>query len=91
MIKLIMIKRAYHVASMGEIRNACIILVGRPQGSRPLEISVGEKVILKQILKKVCEVADWNHVAQDRDQWWDLVITVMDLWFLKKAGSFLTS
>jgi hypothetical protein len=34
---------------------------------------------------------DWIHLAQDGDQWWALVNTVMNLWFLQKAGSFLTS
>jgi hypothetical protein len=25
------------------------------------------------------EVVDWIRLAQDRDQWWDLVITIMNL------------
>jgi hypothetical protein len=25
------------------------------------------------------EVVDWNHLAQNRDQWWALVNTVMNL------------
>jgi hypothetical protein len=27
------------------------------------------------------EVVDWMHLAQDRDQWWTLVNTVMNHWF----------
>jgi len=23
---------------------------------------------------------EWMHLAQDRDQWWDLTNTVMNLW-----------
>jgi hypothetical protein len=29
--------------------------------------------------KKVWEVVDWIHLAQDRDQWWALMNTVMKL------------
>jgi hypothetical protein len=28
--------------------------------------------------ESVWEGVEWVHVAQDRDQWWDLVSTVMD-------------
>jgi hypothetical protein len=28
----------------------------------------------------VWEVVDWMHLAQDRDQWWDHVNTVMNFW-----------
>jgi len=34
---------------------------------------------------------DWNHLAKDRDQWWALVNTVMNLQVPNKAGHFLTS
>jgi len=37
------------------------------------------------------EGADWMHVAHDRDQWWTLVNTVMNLWGSIKGGNFLTS
>jgi hypothetical protein len=29
---------------------------------------------------------DWIHMAQDRDQWWALVYTVMNLVVPKKKG-----
>jgi hypothetical protein len=38
MIKLRIIIWAPHVARMGKTRNACRILVGKPEGNRPLEI-----------------------------------------------------
>jgi hypothetical protein len=41
--------------------------------------SVDGKIILERILKKRCENVDWMYLAQDRDQWWALVNTVMDL------------
>jgi hypothetical protein len=34
---------------------------------------------------------DWMHLAQDRDQWWDFVNTLMNLRVPHKAGNFLTS
>jgi hypothetical protein len=30
-----------------------------------------------------CEAVDWIHPAQDRDQWWALVNTVINLGFRK--------
>jgi hypothetical protein len=58
---------------MGEKRNACRILVGNPEGKRPLgrprcrwvEIGWGG--------------GDWIDLAQDRDQWRALVRAVMIL------------
>jgi hypothetical protein len=33
---------------------------------------------IKMYLKEtVCEGVDWIHMAQDREQWWDLVNIVM--------------
>jgi hypothetical protein len=29
--------------------------------------------------EKGCEVVDWIHLAQDKDQWWAVVNTVMNL------------
>jgi hypothetical protein len=34
---------------------------------------------------------DWIDLAQDRDRWQALVNAVMNLWFPKNAGNFLTS
>jgi hypothetical protein len=36
------------------------------------------------------EVVHWMHLAQDRDQWQDLVNMVMNLCIPKKVGNFLT-
>jgi hypothetical protein len=36
------------------------------------------------------EGVDWIHLAQDRNQWWALVNTVMNLPFPQKMGNFLT-
>jgi hypothetical protein len=34
---------------------------------------------------------DWMHLTQDRDQWWAVVNTVMNLQVLQQAGNFFTS
>jgi hypothetical protein len=34
---------------------------------------------------------DWIHWAQNRDRWWAVVNTVMNLWVPSNAGNFLTS
>jgi hypothetical protein len=67
---------------MGEGRGAYRVLVGRPEGKRPLgrprhrwednikmdfgEIGIGG--------------ANWIRLAQDRVQWWAFVNTMMNLW-----------
>jgi hypothetical protein len=33
---------------------------------------------------------DWIHLAQDRDRWWAVVNTVMNLRFPLNAGNFLS-
>jgi hypothetical protein len=43
-----------------------------------LGIGLDGKVILKLLLNKY-ENVDWIYVAQNRDQWWELVSMVMDL------------
>jgi hypothetical protein len=72
---------AEHMARMGEVRNAYSILVGKSEGRRPLgrpsrrwEDNIG--MDLRGI--GVGDV-DWIHLAQDRDRWWALANTVMNL------------
>jgi hypothetical protein len=31
---------------------------------------------------------DWIRLSEDRDQWWAVVNTVMDLWVPYEAGNF---
>jgi hypothetical protein len=66
---------------MGETRNAYRILVGKPEGKRPLgrprhrwvdNIKIG----LREIR---WEGRDWIELAQDRDQWRALVNMVINL------------
>jgi hypothetical protein len=61
---------------MGEVRGAYNILVGRPEGRRPLgRLWRGWEDNIKMDLGDV----DSIHLAQDRDRWRALVNTVMNL------------
>jgi hypothetical protein len=47
------IRWAGHVSCVGEKRNACRVLVGKPEGTRPLgRLDIGGRIILRWILKK---------------------------------------
>jgi hypothetical protein len=67
---------------MGETRNAYRILVGKPEGKRPLERPRRMRVDNIKIDHREIgwDGMDWIDLAQDRDQWWALVNTVMNLW-----------
>jgi hypothetical protein len=56
---------------MGEIRNACNILVRKPEGKRPLGRlrRRWEDDIRMYLRENEWEGVDWMHLAQDRDQW----------------------
>jgi hypothetical protein len=71
-----------HVAHMGEVRGAYNILVGRPEGRRPLgrHSRRWEDNIKMDLRETRFGDVDWIHLAQDRDRWWALVNTVMNLW-----------
>jgi hypothetical protein len=65
---------------MGEKRNACRILVGKPEGKRPLERQRRTWVDnIKMDLREIgWDGKDWTDLAQDRDQWRALVDKVMN-------------
>jgi hypothetical protein len=72
---------AGHLARMGEGRGAYRILVGRPEGRKPLERPRRRwKDNIKMDLQEVgWERVNWIGMAQDRDRWRALVNTVMNL------------
>jgi hypothetical protein len=81
MIKSRRIRWAWHVARMGETRNAYRILVGKPERKRPLRRSRRRWVnYIKTDLREIgWDGMDWIGLAQNRDQWRALVNTVMKL------------
>jgi hypothetical protein len=80
-IKARRMRWAEHVARMGEVRGAYNILVGRPEGRRPLGrlIRRWEDNIIMDLRETGFGDVDWIHLDQDRDRWRALVNTVMNL------------
>ena len=81
MIKSRRMRWAGHVACMGEVRGVYRVLVGKPEGRRPLgrlrRRWVGN---IRTDLQEVgCGYVDWIGLAQDRDRWRTLVSAVMNL------------
>jgi hypothetical protein len=81
MIKLRRMRWAGHVARMGEKINAYRILVGKPEGKRPLgrHRREWEDNIKMDLRETGWSGMDRIDVAQDRDQLRTLVNTVMNL------------
>jgi hypothetical protein len=67
---------------MGEKRNAYGILVGKPEGQRPLGRPRRRWVDnIKVNFREIeWDGVDWIDMAKDRDQWRPLVNTVLNLW-----------
>ena len=77
----------------GEERGAYRVLVGKPEGKRPLGRPRRRRVDnIRMDLQEVgCGYVDWIGLAQDRDRWRTLVSTVMNLRVPWNAGDLLTS
>jgi hypothetical protein len=75
---------AGHVTRMGETRNAYRILVGMPEGKRPLgRPRRGWVDNIKMDLREIgWDRMDWIDLAQNRDQWRALVNAEMNFWVL---------
>jgi hypothetical protein len=66
---------------MGERRGVYRVLVGKPVGKKPLgrPRRRWEDSIKIDLQKVGCEGMDWIELTQDRDRWWPVVNTVMNL------------
>ena len=84
---------AGHVARMGEERGVYRVLLGKPEGRRPLGRPRHRWVDnIRMDLQEVgCGYMAWIGLAQDRDRWQTLVSAVMNLRVPWNAGNFLTS
>jgi hypothetical protein len=84
MIRIIKSRRmrwAGHVVRMGEKRNVYRLLVGKPDGKRPLGRPRGRWIdnINMDLLEIGLSVVDWIGLAEDRYRWRALVNSVMNL------------
>jgi len=72
---------AEHVARIGERRGVHRVLVGKPEGKRPLgrPRHRWEDNIKMDLQEVGCRGMDWIELAQDRNRWRALVTAVMNL------------
>jgi hypothetical protein len=79
-------------STYGERRGVNTVLVGEPEGKRPLETPRrGWEDNIRMDLQEVgCEVMDWTDLALDRDGWRALVNEVVNLRVPQNEGNFWT-
>jgi len=72
---------AGHAACMGEVREVYRVLLGKPEGRRPLGRPRRRRVdnIRMDLQEMGCGYMDWIALAQDRYSWRTLVSAVMNL------------
>jgi hypothetical protein len=81
---------AVNVAQMGEKRNVYRLLLGKPEGRRPLGRPRHRWMdnIKMDLLEIGLNVVDWIGLAQDRYRWRALVNAVMNLRVPRNAGNY---
>jgi len=75
---------AGHVARMGDSKSVCRVLMGKPEGKRPLgrpRRRWENRSNIKMYLQEVgWEGMNWIDLAQDRNRWRTFVNAVMSPW-----------
>jgi hypothetical protein len=73
---------------MVEVRDVYRVLVGKPEGKRPLgRTRLRWEDNVRMDLQEVgCGCEEWIGLAQDRDRWRALVRAVRTFWFHKTRG-----
>ena len=66
----------------GVRRGVCRVLVGKPEGKRPMERPRRrwENNIKMDLQELGFGIMDWNELAQDRGRWRVVVNAVMNVW-----------
>jgi hypothetical protein len=92
-IKSRIMRWAGHIARAVERRGVYSVLVGKPEGKRPLgrpRLRWDDNI--KMHLQEVgCGCMDWIELVQDSDRWLALANAVINLRFPYNVGNFLTS
>jgi hypothetical protein len=68
------------VARIGEDMKVYKVLIGKPEGKRPLVLTSRLEDVIRIDLREIgWRSVEWIQLAQNRGQWRDLVNTVMNL------------
>jgi hypothetical protein len=80
-VRVIKLRWAEHVARTGEGRGVYRVLVGKPEGKRPLGRlrHRWEDNVRMELQEVGCGCEDWIGLAQDRDRWRALVSAARNL------------